>query len=237
MIKFDHNIDRFERKLSAVERRQLPFATAMALNDTAKDALHRTRDEAERSFENPTPFTKNAFYAVRATKREPMATIRRKTRQSGRHHLEVQSEGGTRSQTGLEKLLASRLKYAGIIQTVTPGPAAELDRYGNLRRGMMNRVIDSLARQGPRRPTKRGGIGGVDRRRQDYFIKGKGRTFGVYKRQVSTGDVIGKVLNFSSKRPTYRKMYHFNRAMAEAARKNFARHFERRMREAIATAK
>lgn len=82
------------RRLDDLAKRQVPFAAARALNDTAQVAANAVRKEMPRIFDRPTPFTKNAIGVERATKQRLQARVFVKDRQA--EYLEVQEIGGTR---------------------------------------------------------------------------------------------------------------------------------------------
>ncbi|MDR6850346.1 hypothetical protein [Sphingomonas sp. BE137] len=64
-----------QRAFVAMGAKQLPFATSLALNNLAKGVAAQERDEVDRIFDTPTPFTENAFRIEVATKANPIARV------------------------------------------------------------------------------------------------------------------------------------------------------------------
>lgn len=227
-----------ERVLSDLGRRQLPFAAMMAVNDTAKDVLQEVEREIETSFDNPTRFTRKAFFVRRANnKKNPVATVERKTPVAGKHYLVVQSRGGIRPQTGLEKLLANRLKYAGVIRTVAPASGARRNAYGNWSPGQRNQVLSAIKAQRDAssnttsRSLKRQGG------RNGYFVPREGSKLGAGVYQRMARGRVKKIVNFSDAAARYRQRFEFDDVALETAQSNFERHFFARLEKAIRTAK
>ncbi len=122
-FSFEANIKALENALTDLERRQLPFAVAMALNDTAKDVKEARKRAMVRQLDRPTPFTLNGQYITRARKSHLVAEIGPKDIQAT--YLQHQIKGGTR----LPKKRA----------IVTP-VAQRTNKYGNMTRGAVRRV-------------------------------------------------------------------------------------------------
>lgn len=124
MISISHNIRDFERGLSRMAREQVPFATAMALNDTAEDVQDAWLKHLDRRLDRPTPFTRRGIYRRRASKRRLTAEIGFKPVQAG--YLRLQAEGGSR-------LPEKRAILIPVQQ--------RLNRYGNMPKGAVKRVL------------------------------------------------------------------------------------------------
>lgn len=123
MLNISADIDKAERLLSDLARKQLPFATALSLNDTAADV----RDEEEREmsgiFDRPTPFTLRAIAMRRANKSTLTATVSVKPVQAG--YLKRQAKGGKRKPKG---------------RALVIGVGARRNKYGNLPKAALGRV-------------------------------------------------------------------------------------------------
>ena len=190
------------------------------------------------AFDSPTPWTLNAFFVQRASKRNLVARVRRKTPQRGRHYLETQSTGGARPQTGFEKLLSSRLKYGGIIRTVTPAKGARLNKYGNMSPGQRNQILSGVKAQRDSTANTTKESRQRNKRRAGYFVPRPGSKLspGVYKRSPA-GKKISKVLHFSDGSADYRKRFDFENSAQTVVRRKFSQNFARAMKRAIATAR
>lgn len=69
------DIRALSKKLDALARKQLPFATAQAINATAEKVRDAERENMSKVLDNPTPFTLNSVAIKRATKSNPVALV------------------------------------------------------------------------------------------------------------------------------------------------------------------
>lgn len=125
MIDINLKVDGLEELRATLlgVRRQLPFATAKALTDLAKDVQAEEKGQLPKHIDRPTPFTQRAFGVRRATKRQLESRVFIKRIQQ--EYLRIQIEGGTRTIPG-----------AG---TGVPF-VRKLNRYGNIpgrRKGLL----------------------------------------------------------------------------------------------------
>jgi len=150
-----NDLDRLSRRLTNIQREQVPFATSMAINDVAADVANAVTKQMDRYLDNPTPFTQKAyqsrfgtFKGQRATKRKLYADIIPGQIQA--EYLKFQVEGGIRTP-----------KQTAIF---VPTRVAPKNKFGNVTRGNRKRFI---AGQG------------------QYFSAGEreDKTPGVYKRE------------------------------------------------------
>jgi hypothetical protein len=150
-----NDLDRLSRRLTNIQREQVPFAASMAINDVAADVANAVTKQMDRYLDNPTPFTQKAyqsrlgtFKGNRATKRKLYADIIPGQIQA--EYLRFQVEGGIRTP-----------KQTAIF---VPTRVAPKNKYGNVSRGNRKRFI---AGQG------------------QYFSAGEReeKTPGVYKRE------------------------------------------------------
>lgn len=134
-IRIKVDIRAFERQLTDIQRRQLPFATARALTFTARDVQKELAEELPRAFDRPTPFTRNAFGFVGATKATLTARVFVKDIQA--EYLLPQIEGGKRALKRFEQRLTDiRGKSIAV-----PGSGSRLDQYGNLSRAQILKLV------------------------------------------------------------------------------------------------
>jgi len=239
-ISFKADIDDLRRLLDDIHRRQLPYATSRALNATARDVFDAARAEMERAFDRPTRWTMNAFYVRRSTKTDLTASVRLKDKQVGRHYLPIEASGGLRPQTGLEKLLESRLAYSGIIQSVIPTKWARKDRYGNWSKGERNQVLSAIKaqRDSTANTTSRSRSLARNRRRAMYFVPRDGSKLspGVWKRTSNSKRAkLKKILSFTDRRASYRPRFRFHEVAMDTARKQMPAHMARELENAIRT--
>lgn len=74
-VSFAHNLRELERDLSDLARRQLPFATSVALNGTAVTIERNSAPDLERRLDRPTPFTRRGLLVLRSSKARPWADV------------------------------------------------------------------------------------------------------------------------------------------------------------------
>ena len=230
------------QSLSELERRQLPFAAAVAVNRTARQVIAHLKSRMEVVFDRPTPFTRNAFeLKPAATKQSAEAVIGEKAVQGRRHFLKVQELGGPRGQTGLEKLIASKLPTGGLIRSVIPATGAafegaRLDRYGNWAAAERNQLLSALGAQ--RDKATNGSLASRKRARgrASYFVPKQGLAPGVYRRKAA-GGVPVRVLKFSADRPVYTERLGFFDGAEEVFRRRIGDNLAEAFAAALRTAR
>ena len=237
---FDIHVDltQFRRDMSAIEREQMPFATRLALNETAKEVVEDFRSEMVRAFDRPTPWTLNAFHVKWATKTNQVATVQRKTPQRGRHYLEVQSAGGVRPQTALEKLVASRLKYGGIVRTIAPAGGARLNTYGNWSPAQRNQVLSAIKAQRDARSNTTKRSQKRAKSRSQFFVPKPGSKLssGVFERRGKRGK-LKKIVHISGSSSSYRQRVQFEKVAVRRVSMSFEKNFATAFARAMATAR
>lgn len=232
-IKLDDRA--FRRQLTNLEVAQLPFAGANALNDTAADALKHIQDRMDVVFDRPTRFTKNALMVWRAKKGNLEAQVKERPSVGSRHYLKIQEEGGVRPQTGLEKLLASKVSFAGILAAAVPAAGAKVDSYGNWSSGERNQVLSALGAQRDGRSNQTEASRKRNKGRASYFVPKSGLSPGVYKRTLD--GKVSKVLTFTTSMPSYGQRLGFYDGVQEVWEAKLPQHLDRRLAEAVASAR
>lgn len=152
MLKIDENLADLERELSIAAERQLPFAMALGLTETAKKAAEVERAELPRRLDQPTPFTERGIYMRGATRTRLEAEVGIKDVQAG--YLKRQITGGVRLPKG----------------RAIPIPVGQRrNKYGNMPRGTLRRL---LARPDTFSGKVRG-VGGIWQRKRGRLGKNK----------------------------------------------------------------
>lgn len=123
-IDFRADLSGMQRALFALRADQVPFASALALTALARGVANLEREEVKETFENPTPFTQNAWRVKAATKNAPIAYILAKDIQAA--YLDPYVRGGKRS-LGTKKGMLVPNKQ-------------EVNQYGNLPRNTLRRL-------------------------------------------------------------------------------------------------
>jgi hypothetical protein len=133
-------------KLGGSERR-LRAAAATALTRTAVAVKAAEQREMLDSFDRPTPYTLNSLYVKPATAQSGEARVGIKddggSSRSAVNWLRWQILGGSRTQTGYEKLL-TRAGAMRDDQRIVPAQGARLDAYGNVSRGQLVQILSQL---------------------------------------------------------------------------------------------
>ena len=174
-----------ERYLQGLRKDQVPFATAYALTQTAKDSQQRIVDDMRRSFDRPKPFTLNGTFVSPATKSRLEATVKLKdgyARGGGENskrgtpdkYLRAQVQGGARRNTAFERMLIHNgLMPPGYF--AIPTNLAPRDAFGNVPPGYYTRIMSQLgvgdefqrARRGKQKPRRAMSVGPIKRKQQD----------------------------------------------------------------------
>lgn len=238
MLEVGVRMDAPVRRLSNIETRQLPFALSQALNDSAKEALELVQRQMDTVFDRPTPWTQNALMVWRATKETLEAQVKERPSVGRRHYLKVQEFGGQRPMKGIERNLATRLPYEGIIGAVIPGDAAQMDAYGNWSRGQQNKILSALQAQADPFANTPSASGKRRKRkpRDIYFVPKPGQLSpGIWRRR--DGFILDKVALFIDYQPQYQPRFEFYETAEASVRESLPRHFATRMAQAVATAR
>jgi hypothetical protein len=226
-------------RLDTLDRKQIPFASSLAVNALARQALFEIQRAMQASFDRPTPYTLRGFKWTKATKSSPEAMIEARDF-AGKgtpawKYLTPEVFGGTRRMKRFERALEAK---AGSGFTV-PGRGAQLNAYGNM--GEINKILSALgafAENGyvanrTRRSRQRQG-----RRAGNYFIAHShdgGALLGVYK-VVGSGHVE-PVLIFTRRAPSYAKRLPYRETAEASFKRNARAYFDVALAQAIATAR
>lgn len=127
MIEFDFrsNIKAIERKLSDLAWKQVPFATAQAINAVSAQIIEAERKNEVAVLDRPRPFTTNAVRMMRANKSTLCATIFMMDKTA--KYLDPYQFGGNNALNG-----KALLKPVDAVK--------DLDQYGNLPRNFLQKL-------------------------------------------------------------------------------------------------
>jgi hypothetical protein len=258
-MKFDvrDNFPQVKRLLDE-QRRQVPFAVALALTRTAQDVKKAEQAEMRSAFDRPTPFTLNSLFIKPATKQSLEARVWVKDTERPTHYLLPQIAGGDRSLKRFEQLLVQR----GVMRTeerAVPGGAAKLDAYGNVSRGQIVKILSQLQAfnlAGSTANASGGKRSKVKRARESYFVSTGPGTRPMGKRSWRNGrmqqtlprgvwvrkphNVLGSfvqpVLLFVS-RAAYRTQFMFDEVAQSTIARVLPGHLDAAIERALATAR
>lgn len=124
-IRVRTNVKELEKTLNSLERKQLPFATSLALNLTAADVKNEEQNAMESVFDGVTAFTKNSMAIIPALKDRPEVILFVKDKQA--EYLEPYENGGRQVLTGGK---AAILNPKGV----------RTNQYGNIPRNEIARL-------------------------------------------------------------------------------------------------
>lgn len=114
-VSFSTEFDKLAVILGDFGKKQLPFAAALALTRTAQDTRDAITVNLPKTFDRPTPFTRQGIGITTATKETLTATIFVKDVQA--EYLRLEELGGTRKPKGQALVLPGGIK---------------LNQYGNI---------------------------------------------------------------------------------------------------------
>jgi hypothetical protein len=201
--------------------KQVSFATAQALTQTAGKIKEATPDELEKALDRPVTFTKRGLFVRRATRANLTAVVGFMPAQAA--YMRYQIEGGTRN-PGPEGL-----KLPAAINT---------DAFGNIPKGIIGKLI-AVAR-------KERKLAKVTTRRIKVSNKvelfygdpkdqtGKDWPRGIYK---AVGGRLIPLVVFPNKPARYKPRFDFQRLGETVARREFDALFAAALKNAMASAR
>ena len=242
--------------MTQLEKRQLPFAMALALTRSAMQAKQYLRGEMKKRFDRPTNYTLNSLYVRPATKRNLAASVEIKDTaatskgNAAAKFLSPQIEGGSRAMKGFE------LGLSGLTggMFAMPSKQAPLDQYGNLSLGQIRKIRSRLqSASGPgydanigertRKQLRKKGLLNYQTRGKhpatsDYFIAMSKRSkapLGVY--QFLGSHRVKPVLIFTDNAPNYRQRFPFSDLVVLSVDATIAPNLDAAMAQAMASAR
>lgn len=186
-------------------------AGTIALNVTAKEARIKLQSEMDSVFDKgATPYTKRGIWVTFATDQKQEARIEVLNRPSSSkvtnpiYFLGPEIEGGIRNQKRSE----IALEKAGILDKgnmYSPGPGAELDKFGNINRGQIQKILaNTRSFRDTQQRSKKG-------KTQTYFARSgpipEGRAGKIVWKRISASEAIPVL--FPHKPSTYKPKFDF----------------------------
>ncbi len=227
------------RELTDIERNQIPYASKVALNDTAELIEAAIVDEMKTVFDRPTPYTLDALRIIYATKQKLEARVWIKDEADGAapasRWLTPEVYGGDREKKRSESLLRAR-GILGEGQFVVPGRDAKLDSYGNLGRGQLQRILSGLGAQGDKLTNSSDSKRSIGNRQAFFVMRRAGKPIAIGQRTGRTRDQVRIVLAFVS-RPGYAKTLDFDGIAQRVADQQLPIQFARALADAILSPK
>jgi hypothetical protein len=244
------DLAQFAAQMDQMGKSQVRFAAQNALNDCAKFGVADGKARLPEVFDQPTPFTMNAFYPrLGRDKRNLQASVEiRFSAPKGtpaEKYLGPEILGGTRNDKRFER----RLDRAGYdLGQLIPAAGAMLDRYGNVQVAQLGAILGNLrafsetgqniGKTKLRRLERRGLLVKTSRGMAKYFVaksKVDGRPLGIWN-FLGSGHVVPVLLS-ARRAPTYTPRLDFDGLMLASYRAHFAKALATRWAEAMKTAR
>lgn len=207
--------------MRSVHGRLVPYAASTALTRSAHTvARNDLVNEMTRVFKNPRPYTLNSLRVEGATKDNLTARIHVKNQAVGtkpEHFLFPQVEGGPRNAKRFERALGAM----GVIRSgdrVVPAHGLAESKYES---GAFIRSVLRDVQSGAR---KRG-------RRRFAAAVGLRKTRGIWEASGRNGRRLTPLFIFTSKQPSYRRLFPFYAVARAAAAREFPKEFSRALGE------
>lgn len=229
------------RWLNDVQRKQIPFATSVALNKTARLAQAGIKSEMERVLDRAKPYTLGGTFVSNSTKSNLTAIVGLKDKaSSGRAaatYLTPLVAGIPRQQTGWERALQSMGAIPDGMRAV-PAAGAKLDGYGNLNKRQVTEIMGSLR-------SRLRTFGGKGKRAHavGYFVAMPGQPntrhlpSGIYHRVERSGSSVIQPVVIFVDRANYQPVLKIALTISSVVAKNFQREFNGALSQALSTAR
>ena len=214
-IDIRDNIKEVTKGLSSLQKKQIPFATMLALNDTAF-ALHKTyKKQTTQKFDNPTQFTQKGFRVDKAKKTNLVAVVYVDKKRED--YMKLQVDGGIRTP-----------KNSAIV-IPNSSNSNDIDKYasGNIKKGAYNKLKRNKDKYFFGKPKGNQGSEGIWER---YGRESAGTSSGYRIRQVAKLTKMGR----------YKALYPFEsigNGVAFSRKNGFDSNFAKRLRRALDTAR
>ena len=214
-LSIKHNIDEVTKGMSSMQKKQIPFATMLALNDTAFDLQRVYKAQTKQKFDQPTKFTQTGFAVQKAKKTDLTAIVF--VTEKREDYMKLQVDGGVRHPKNKAIIIPNRSN------------SDELAKYksGNLTKGAVNKIKKQKDKYFFGIPKGNQGSEGIWER---YGRTATGSVSGARIRQVAK----------LSKQAKYKALFPWTsigNGVAFSRSKGFDSHFAKRLRFALNTAR
>jgi len=236
-LSIKSDLNSLTKKLTNLEKKQIPFATAKALTETGKLIKKAEIEEMKSVFDRPTKFTLNSLFLKRATKKNQEVTVWLKDwahkGTPASKYLTPQISGGGRKLKGFEVLLNKRGILPNGYYTV-PGKRAKLDRFGNISKGQLNQILSYTRSQRDNAQNTKSETGRRSTKAKFIVFEPRdGMPGGLWSMKYKG---LQPVLIFV-KRPKFRKRLKYHKVAKRVRDKHFNKEFDKALTFAIRTAK
>ena len=219
-LSIDQDLKGFER-FTKNYRKQLPFASSVALNSTGFDIRQALNKGTLGAFDKPTTFTQKAFLTTKSKKTNLVVHVFAKDKEGSdaARYLRFGVQGGARPPKGFERYFSGLPNDGTTARYFMPTRQTKRDGKGNITRPTLQklstRVTNGTAFIGtPRNST---------------------RPPGLYVREKNN-KLLAKFITTSSK-PTYTGRFNIETIAEKVIKRRFNEHFSKAMKKAIETRK
>ena len=237
VVNIRSNIQAFAKNLDRIAYRELPFATAQALTQLARDVVKAEKENAAKVLDRPKPYTTNAIGVIGAKKDRQAATVYMMDRTA--RYLEPYEFGGK-----------NRLNSRALLKPIAA--MRDLDQFGNLPRSYVRKLIGQATKgkghNGAGRgdvfvgtvQTKAGPVNGIWQRAVDAGTKAvpmarvdkRGHLrMGKTRKNLNTSGHLVLLVKFADAHPVRQRLGWFN-----LADRTISRNFRKAMGSALAKA-
>ena len=243
-LNVKHDIDRALRKLTNIEKKQIPFAIALALTKTAQDAQKAITDQIPKVFDRPISATKKAVRIEPAKKTKLVAAVKIKDSFFGSPPLEkylaAQIKGGPRRHKRFERALISSghmpaNKYA------VPSKRLRLNRFGNVPASTHVRILSAIKSGIDPTQFRTGSARSEKQQQKSRFFalpkKSGKRPAGIWERKGTGRNSFITLIFAYVSRPRYRVRLPFDKIAERISRRRFPINFRVALRRALRTAR
>lgn len=214
-LSIKHNIDEVTRGMSSIQKKQIPFATMLALNDTAFDLQRVYKAQTKQKFSEPTKFTQTGFAVEKAKKTNLKAVVY--VTEKREDYMKLQVDGGVRHPKNKAIIIPNRSNSDDLAKW----------KSGNLTKGAVNKIKKQKDKYFFGKPKGNQGSEGIWER---YGRSATGSVSGARIRQVAK----------LSKQAKYKALFPWTsigNGVAFSRSKGFDSHFAKRLRFALNTAR
>jgi hypothetical protein len=206
--------------------KQLPFATSLALNNTAFDVRKSLNDGTRGVFHSPVRFTQTAFLVQKSKKRELIALVFAQDKQGKdrARYLRFGIAGGQRPQKGMDVFFERGVPNDGTIPNgayFMPTSLVKINSAGNVTQATLKRITKGLNSE------PRGG----------FFIgtpRGGNRAPGIYRRSRAK---LQPYFIATTNKPDYTERFDIESIGTKVVDRRFNQHFQAALKRALATAR
>ena len=219
-LTIDQDFKRFERFLNN-NKKQLPFATSLALNDTGFDMRQAFNKGTLTVFNKPTNFTQKAFLTTKSKKRNLIVHVFAKDKQGNdaARYFRFGVQGGARPPKGFERYFAGLPNDGSTAPYFMPTRQTKRDGKGNITRATLKKLSTKIA----------AGTAFIGTPRNSN------RPAGIYVREKNN-KLIAKFIT-TNRKPTYTGRFNLQEIGDKVIQRRFNKYFNNAMKKAIATAR